>query len=91
MRLIDIEDVSLLKTVTDGGLSAKALWRRIKQQPVIDAVPVRYGKWIHKWSGDGSTWLEQRCSECGMVMEEEPIDYNFCPMCGARMDKDEAD
>lgn len=40
MRLIDIEDVALLKTVTDGGLSAKALWRRINSQPTVDAVPV---------------------------------------------------
>ena len=40
MRLIDIEDVALLKTVTDGGLSAKALWRRINNQPTVDAVPV---------------------------------------------------
>ena len=40
MRLIDIEDVALLKTVTDGGLSAKALWRRIIRQPPVDAVPV---------------------------------------------------
>lgn len=40
MRLIDIEDISLLKTVSDGGLSAKALWRRICNQPTVDAVPV---------------------------------------------------
>ena len=40
MRLIDIEDVALLKTVTYGGLSAKALWRRIISQPPVDAVPV---------------------------------------------------
>lgn len=40
MRLIDVEDVALLKTVTDGGLSAKALWRRINSQPTVDAVPV---------------------------------------------------
>ena len=40
MRLIDIEDVALLKTVTDGGLSAKKLWRRINNQPTVDAVPV---------------------------------------------------
>lgn len=39
-RLINIEDAALLKTVADGGLSAKALWRRINAQPTIDAVPV---------------------------------------------------
>lgn len=37
MRLIDIEDTALLKTVYYGGLSAKKLWKRIKEQPSIDA------------------------------------------------------
>ena len=40
MRLIDIEDMALLKTVSCGGLSAKKLWKRIKEQPTIDAVEV---------------------------------------------------
>lgn len=40
MRLIDIDDISLRKTIACGGLSAKALWRRIQQQPTIDAVSV---------------------------------------------------
>ena len=43
------------------------------------------GKWLHKWSGDGSVWLEQRCSECGIVFEDEPHDYEYCPNCGANM------
>lgn len=34
-RLIDIEDIALLKTVSCGGLSAKKLWKRIKEQPTI--------------------------------------------------------
>lgn len=42
MRLIDIDDISLRKTIACGGLSAKALWRRIQQQPTIDAV----SEWI---------------------------------------------
>lgn len=57
----------------------------LNEQPTVDAVPVRHGEWIHKWSGCGSVWLEQRCSECGLTFEEEPIDYNYCPNCGARM------
>ena len=40
MRLIDIEDISLIKTIKDGGLSTKALWRRINKQPTVNAVPV---------------------------------------------------
>lgn len=40
MRLINIEDEPLLKTVSVGGLSAKALWRLIKSQRTIKAIPV---------------------------------------------------
>ena len=37
-RYIDIDDISLRKTISVGGLSAKALWRRIQQEPSIDLV-----------------------------------------------------
>lgn len=43
------------------------------------------GAWLHRWSGDRSTWLEQKCSECGVIFEDEPNDFNFCPVCGADM------
>lgn len=63
-----------------------AVLYELKNMP--SAEPVRHGKWIHRWSGCGSVWLEQRCSECGLTLEEEPIDYNYCPHCGARMDEE---
>lgn len=44
MRLIDIEDEPLLKTVSVGGLSAKALWRLIKSQRTIKAIPIEWIK-----------------------------------------------
>ena len=40
MKLINIEDEPLLKTISAGGLSAKALWRLIKSQRTIKAIPV---------------------------------------------------
>lgn len=40
MKLINIEDESLLKTVSVGGLSMKALWKLIKSQRTIKAIPV---------------------------------------------------
>jgi len=48
-RYIEI-DTALLKTVTAGGLSAKALWKRIMQQPSIDIVRCGECKW-HKANG----------------------------------------
>ena len=54
--------------------------------PTIDAVPAKHGKWINRWSGCGSVWLEQSCSECGLTFEDEPHEYKYCPNCGAKMD-----
>lgn len=55
-------------------------------QGYADAVKERKkGKWVHRWSGCGSVWLDQKCSECGVVFEDEPNDYNYCPICGADM------
>lgn len=60
MRLIDIEDEPLLKTVSVGGLSAKALWRLIKSQRTIKAIPI---EWIEKqieWYRKKSEYLDKK-------------------------------
>lgn len=44
--------------------------------------PVKHGEW--KCMADcGVT----ECDQCGWSIEEYVGDYNFCPNCGARMDK----
>ena len=62
----------------------------IDEEPTVDAVPVRHGKWIDEGQPDDffphNAW---RCSECGeQVLEIGEPWYNFCPACGARMDKE---
>ena len=84
MKLINIEDISLLKTVSAGGLSAKALWRLIKSQRTVDAVPVRHGHWIfNPKDAIEMMFTLPKCSECGA---ESPNGGNYCPNCGAKMD-----
>lgn len=99
MRLIDIEDVALLKTVTDGGLSAKALWRRINSQPTVDAVPVVHGRWASSqaYAEVGECYCSVcktvyyaddlftvgETDECGCGQALLPF---YCPHCGAKMD-----
>lgn len=34
-----------------------------------------------------ATYSDDECDQCGWSIEEYVIDYNFCPNCGARMDK----
>ena len=48
----------------------------IDKQPTINAVPVRYGKWIPNNPFTGN------CSECG---SESNMKDKYCPNCGAKM------
>lgn len=65
----------------------------VKESPVVDAVPVKHGKWL---AGDRMPdyprvpykIYETYCSEC---RSEGDSDYEYCPHCGARMDEDEID
>ncbi len=81
MKLINIEDEPLLKTISAGGLSAKALWRLIKSQRTVDAEPVRHGHWVRNDNGTYS------CSECQSWIPNEQHHYaKYCLFCGAKMD-----
>ena len=61
----------------------KEILKLIDEQPTIDAVPVKHGKWTHYKD-------EHTCSKCGeTVTGGWDEDYDYCPNCGARMDKDE--
>ena len=98
MRLIDADalDAEMYHKsfeVDDGrNVWNSGLWIRykifeeaIRDAPTIDAVPAKHGKWINRWSGCRSVWLEQSCSECGLTFEDEPHEYKYCPNCGAKM------
>ena len=92
MRLIDAD--ALAMAIVDAGQASKRykigdFWElrytEIKEvmdeQPTVDAVPVRHGKWITKSTGGE---FFDCCSECGYVEWDAPNKY--CPNCGARMD-----
>ena len=50
--------------------------------PAADVVPVRHGRW--NWIG-----FNIECSECGHMPYFECTEMpNYCPNCGALMDKD---
>ena len=48
--------------------------------PAADVAPVRHGRWIPS---------DYTCSECGFLCDAYLLDAgNYCPACGARMDKE---
>lgn len=44
--------------------------------PTANVSPVKHGHWIS---------TKYKCSECGVIVWGN--DFNFCPNCGAKMDK----
>lgn len=87
MRLIDAD--ALAKKLTDWstGTVKPIDWSDIAEAPTIDAVEVVRGEWIHNPQiGWEETWL---CSKCGEKTTSSLMGkprYEFCPMCGAKMD-----
>ena len=67
----------------------------LKALPIVDAVPVRHGRWIIK-DNPGTGWYRVTCSECGEdvtsvapvigFFPKAKVSWDFCPNCGARMD-----
>lgn len=55
--------------------------RMIKEQPTIEAEPVKHGKWE-----EYEVPHIICCSECDWATGVDEKDFNYCPNCGARMD-----
>lgn len=88
MRLIDAEE--LLKAIATSGL----IWETTECLDVIETLAVKKiiddaptieerpkGEWITKHHVHGVTY----CSECDFELKID--DTNFCPNCGARMER----
>lgn len=92
MRLIEANalKVHMCNMCDDGERECKgdescALLVWVNDMPTIDAVPVRYGRWIfvgEETMHDGWTYRKYKCSECDFVTVEAK---NFCQNCGVKM------
>ena len=57
----------------------------MKHAPVVDAMPLRHGRWEKK--KDAINWS---CSVCGNEPFHCHLEHmNFCPNCGTKMDAEE--
>lgn len=57
----------------------------LKEAPVIEAEPVRHGKWLYVGCGKPDAW---DCSEHSVIVAKQ---HFYCPRCGARMDGGDED
>lgn len=91
MRLIDAD--ALKEIYSGNGTFTAAHFRTaIDEQPTVDAIPVRRGRWIGKKVADDiklPQMQEAKCSVCGRYLSTPYMyywtKYNYCPNCGADM------
>lgn len=64
---------------------------KIKAILAADVAPVRHGRWDssgkYRFQKDNSVAV--RCTECGCCLSEpeyREYTWNYCPVCGAKMD-----
>lgn len=87
MRLIDADALKFDIMCVYGSNPKYLNW--LNHAPTVDAVPVRHGKWtFNPKDAIEMMFTLPKCSECGA---ESANGGNYCPNCGARMDKDETD
>lgn len=108
MRLIDAEIVLNKYQEICNGVACMdcpfnkdgcAFEKLILESAVVDAEPIRHGKWEHGreisrgYIGDaciGVQYEDWKCSNCGIVCEQsDKPKYKYCPSCGCKMDLDE--
>lgn len=93
-NMVLIDKAQTYKTLSEyyrhtGTLQHMALREALDRVPVVDAVPVRRGKFIGTeydgYADCSPVYYEWKCSECGCIFEDDEPTYKYCPNCGARM------
>lgn len=76
-------------------LQAAKVLREVSDAPAADVAPVVHGRWDdsgrYTFPGGGTA---VRCTECGCALTESEYhlnNWNYCPVCGAKMDGGAAD
>lgn len=75
------------RNTCNGALSCLQMKRMVKSIPAADVAPVRHGRWkIIKSAIENAV-----CSCCGRRFQSYYEAYSYCPNCGAKMDKEDAE
>lgn len=81
--------IKLKPTIYDGAQEVQWIDECIKNAPAADVQEVRHGNWIY--TSRSPEWADCECSECGykdLFANDMECFYNYCPECGAKMDKE---
>lgn len=71
---------------TDMPIAAQYFYDCFRECEAADVQPIRHGRWL---SSDACITIDcQVCSECRSNILMDRFYYDYCPVCGARMDGD---
>lgn len=92
-KYIDIDKAFAEVDKGDLLVGNNAEWAKeiIDRTPREDVAPVVHGQWVHTSIEDddwGGTYHKWSCSACGWSTGQNPLGNNYCPNCGAKMDKE---
>ena len=79
---VDVDNFPITITIKD-------IKRILRELAAADVAEVRRGTWMSASDLDGCYW--HRCSNCEHDLDslDDCKTYNYCPNCGAKMDKEE--
>ena len=87
----DLAIEEAIKFGGDVGRHAVLLFETMRKEldtvPTADVVEVKHGRWEERPVNVGTPTTDLFCSECNFVSFHWR--YNYCPDCGAKMDKGE--
>ena len=83
MRLIDADELEFFAANYYNDSERLCVLDVVEKMPTVEAEPVRHGRWI--WLDD---LYEVSCS-CSCCSDVVNGIYNYCPHCGAKMDKED--
>ena len=71
--------------VGDKLVSVDTMKSFIKNRPAADVAPVRHGRWVEQEKYTFGVMYD--CSICDNLILDNGHSWNYCPNCGAKMDK----
>ena len=78
-----------MKVKCSVGILGERFRREIEAAPAADAEPVRHGKWIENYAYGAWHYDCPFCDDGYATKKREKKPVNYCPNCGAKMDKEE--
>lgn len=63
--------------------------KAIKTAPAADVAPVVHGEWID--IPDGTETICSYCKASWNVFDNDTYRFNYCPNCGAKMEREDED